>query len=103
VYLKAESRLFLIWLHLGLQLFTGDGKDNIYSKLICKLHFQLKVWNLSGYSVLEGGNPKTLVSPGAVSLSSSSQEASLGSQTPPAPSGLLYLRSTMGCPLKANS
>lgn len=32
------------------------GKDNIYLELICKLHFQFKVWNLNGYSVLPGGN-----------------------------------------------
>lgn len=45
-------RLFLIWL----QLFTGDGKDNIYSKLICKLHFRFKVGNLNCHSVLTDGN-----------------------------------------------
>lgn len=32
------------------------GEDNIYLELICKLHFQFKVWNLNGYSVLPGGN-----------------------------------------------
>lgn len=31
-------------------------KDNIYLELICKLHFQFKVWNLNSYSVLPGGN-----------------------------------------------
>lgn len=59
VYLGTESRLFLIWPHLGLPLFTGDGKDNIYSKLICKLHFRVKAWNLNSDFALKGSNPET--------------------------------------------
>lgn len=45
LHLGAKLRRLLIWLHWGLQVFTGDGKNNIYSKLICKLHFQFQVWN----------------------------------------------------------
>lgn len=36
------------------------GKDNIYSELICKLHFQFKVWNLNCCSVLTGRSPEAL-------------------------------------------
>lgn len=50
------------------QLFIGDGKDNIYQRLIYKLHLHLKLCSLNCNSVLEGCNSQTIFSrqiPGA--------------------------------------
>lgn len=82
-------RLFLIWL----QFFSGDGKDNIYSKLICKLHFQFWVQNLNCHSVLADGNPEAA---GALPRGSRGCGLLPGAPVSPTPEDLLYFRSAVG-------
>lgn len=84
-------RLFLIWL----QLFSGDGKDNIYSKLICKLHFQFRVQNLNCHSVLADGSPEA---GGALPRGPRGCGLLPGALVSPTPEDLLYFRSAVGYP-----